>query len=111
MTGRAIALVTTKGPARGKLKVLIDGVYVGTVDLYRSSVSYRVLAFTHGFSSKGTHTIKLVALGTTGTARASTSTPSPWSAETRESARVRPGTGRTDRNAPAASWPLVRRAR
>ena len=69
MTGRGIALVTTKGPGRGKVKVYLDGVYVETVDLYRSSVSYRVLAFSQMFASYGTHTIKLVGMGTSGRPR------------------------------------------
>ena len=69
MTGRGIALVTTTSTDRGKVKVYIDGVYVRTVDLYRSSVSYRVLAFATKFSSKGTHTIKLVGVGTSGRPR------------------------------------------
>ena len=68
-TGRGIALVTTQGSGRGKVKVYIDGVYVRTVDLYRSSASYRVLAFTQTFASSGTHTIKLVGMGTAGRPR------------------------------------------
>jgi hypothetical protein len=67
--GRGIALVTTVAPGRGKVKVYIDGVHVRTVDLYRSSTSYRVLAFSHWFSWYGTHTIKLVGLGTSGRPR------------------------------------------
>lgn len=69
VTGRGIALVTTMASGRGKLKVYLDGVYVRTVDLYRSSASYRVLAFSRMFTTSGTHTIKLVALGTSGRPR------------------------------------------
>ena len=43
--------------------------FVRTVDLYRSSVSSRVLAFTQMFASSGTHTIKLVAQATSGRPR------------------------------------------
>ncbi len=69
VTGRGIALVTTKATGRGKLKVYIDGSYVRTIDLYSSSASYRVLAFSQMFSSSGTHTIKLVGMGTSGRPR------------------------------------------
>ena len=69
MTGRGIALVTTLAAGRGKVKVYIDGLYVRTVDLYRSSAAHRTLAFTQMFSSYGTHTIKLVAAGTSGRPR------------------------------------------
>jgi hypothetical protein len=68
-TGRGISLVTTKAPARGKVKVYLDGVYVRTVDLYRSSAAYRVLAFSQTWASSGTHTIKLVGMGTSGRPR------------------------------------------
>lgn len=69
VTGRGVALITTKSTDRGKVKVYIDGTYVRTVDLYRSSVEYRVLAFSMKFSTRGTHTIKLVGVGTSGRPR------------------------------------------
>ncbi|HEX3264338.1 MAG TPA: fibronectin type III domain-containing protein, partial [Candidatus Limnocylindrales bacterium] len=68
-SGRGIALVTTKGPARGRMKIYIDGVYVRTIDLYRSSAAYRVLAFSQMFASSGTHTIKVVSVGVSGRPR------------------------------------------
>jgi hypothetical protein len=69
VTGRGIALVATQAASRGKLKVYVDGLYVRTVDLYRSSASYRALVFTQMFSSYGTHTIRLVGIGTSGRPR------------------------------------------
>ncbi len=69
VTGRGVAIVTTRSTDRGKVKVYIDGDYVRTVDLYRSSVEYRILAFATKFSSRGTHTIKLVGVGTSGRPR------------------------------------------
>ena len=38
-TGRAVAIVAPKGPTRGSAKVYVDGVYVGTVNLHRSSIA------------------------------------------------------------------------
>lgn len=69
VTGRGVALVTTTGPGRGVVKVYVDGAYVATVDLYAPTARYRVLAFSQMFSSYGTHTIKLVGLGTSGRPR------------------------------------------
>jgi hypothetical protein len=43
-------------------------VYVQTVDLYRSRVAYKSLAFSQSFAN-GTHTIKLVPVGTSGRPR------------------------------------------
>ena len=68
-TGRSIALVTTRAPSRGKVKVYINGVYQGKVDLYRSSTQYRVLAWQKKWSTTGTRTIKLVVVGTSGRPR------------------------------------------
>jgi hypothetical protein len=68
-TGRGIGLVTTTGTTRGQVKVYIDGVLVRTVDLYSSSLAYRRLAFSQMFASSGTHTIKLVPVGTSGRPR------------------------------------------
>jgi hypothetical protein len=68
-TGRSIALVTTKAPSRGKVKVYVNGAYVATVDLYGASTQYRALAWQKTWSSSGTRTIKLVVAGTSGRPR------------------------------------------
>ena len=68
-TGRSIALVTTKSRTRGKVKVYINGVYQGTVDLYRSTSLYRAVAWQKTWSSSSTRTIKLVVVGTSGRPR------------------------------------------
>ena len=65
-TGRAVAWVSTRGPARGSAKVYIDGVLATTVSLYHSSTSYRYVAFQKTWSSSGKHTIKIVVSGTSG---------------------------------------------
>ena len=68
-TGRAVALVTTKGPSRGQVKVYVDNVYITTVDLARSSTAYHQVAWSTSWSSAGSHTLKLVVVGTAGRPR------------------------------------------
>ncbi|MDP9353124.1 MAG: S8 family serine peptidase [Chloroflexota bacterium] len=59
-TGRSIGLVTTKGPDRGKAAVYVDGAYVRTVDLYRSSGLVRQVVFTRAnLDPKVPHTIEV----------------------------------------------------
>ncbi|HEY3334659.1 MAG TPA: hypothetical protein VGK16_05415 [Candidatus Limnocylindrales bacterium] len=68
-TGRSIALVTSKSVSRGKVKIYVNGVYQTTVDTYRSSSQYRVVAWQKTWSTSGTRTIKLVVRGTSGRPR------------------------------------------
>ena len=68
-TGRGIALVTTKATSRGKVRVYLDGVSQGTVDLASTTTAFRVLAWQKTWGASGTHTIKVVALGTSGRPR------------------------------------------
>jgi hypothetical protein len=68
-TGRAIALVSTKASSRGKAEVWVDGVKVSTIDLYSSSAKYRQTVWYTSFASVGTHTVKIVVLGTSGRPR------------------------------------------
>jgi hypothetical protein len=68
-TGRAIALVASQGPARGKAKLYVDGTLAATVDLRRSSSRHRVVVFSRSWASVGRHTLKLVVLGTSGRPR------------------------------------------
>jgi hypothetical protein len=65
-TGRSIALVAIKAPSRGRVKVYVNGAYIATVDLYRSSTQYRVLAWQKTWSTSATRTVKLVVVGTSG---------------------------------------------
>jgi N-acetylneuraminic acid mutarotase len=65
-TGRAVAWVSTRGPARGSAKVYIDGSLVATVNLNHSSTSYRYVAYQRSWSSSGKHTIRIVVNGTSG---------------------------------------------
>lgn len=65
-TGRRIAWYGPKGPTRGKAKVYVDGQYVRTVDLLRSSFLARASLFSKGWSEPGEHTIRIVVVGTKG---------------------------------------------
>jgi len=61
-TGTSVSWYTLRDPYQGKARVEIDGVVKGTYDNYRSSAQYRYKR-SWGLSS-GTHTIRVVALGT-----------------------------------------------
>ncbi len=63
-TGRAVALIAPKGPTRGSAKLYVDGVYVSTVNLYRSSSVPRIVVAARSWSNSGAHTVKLVVVGT-----------------------------------------------
>ncbi|HSL97367.1 MAG TPA: fibronectin type III domain-containing protein [Candidatus Deferrimicrobiaceae bacterium] len=64
--GRSIGFVTTFGPDRGSVKVVIDGTYVTTLDLSSGEPGQRVVAFSRNWKLVGTHTIKLVVRATSG---------------------------------------------
>jgi subtilisin family serine protease len=68
-TARAISIVGRKGPNNGKAKIYVDGAYVQTIDLYRSSTQYRVVVFNRSWSTNGLHSVKLVVVGTSGRPR------------------------------------------
>ena len=68
--GRAIAWVTTLGPATGEVAVYIDGVLAGTVDTYAEATTERAVVFSRSWTTYGTHTIKLVVVGTADRPRA-----------------------------------------
>jgi CSLREA domain-containing protein len=67
-TARSFALVTTVGPGRGKVKVYVDGVLRSTVDL-GGALTYRKQVYQRTWTSSGTHTVKLVVVGTSGRPR------------------------------------------
>jgi subtilisin family serine protease len=68
-TARAMAIVGRKGPTSGRAKVYVDGVYVKTIDFYRSSAQSKVVVFSTSWSTNGYHRMKLVVLGTSGRPR------------------------------------------
>jgi hypothetical protein len=65
-SGASIAWVATRGPTRGSARVYLDGVDLGTVSLYSSSGHSRSIVFARNFGTTGSHTIKIVVLGTAG---------------------------------------------
>src|SRR4051812_30460741 len=44
-SGRSFAWVSTFGSTRGSAKIIIDGVWIATVDTHRSSTTYRAVAW------------------------------------------------------------------
>jgi hypothetical protein len=65
-TGSAIAWVAYRGPNRGSARVYIDGVYRTTINLYSATYQSRAVVAAFNWRSNGTHTIKILVLGTTG---------------------------------------------
>jgi hypothetical protein len=61
--------VLPESRTRGRAKVYVDGVLVKTIDTYRSAFAARRVMFTRTWASTGTHTIRLVVLGTSGRPR------------------------------------------
>jgi bacillolysin len=58
------AVVTTRGPNRGRAEVWVDGTLRTTVDLYAPSVQHRQVVYAIDFGAPGAHTIELRATGT-----------------------------------------------
>ncbi len=54
------------GPTRGKARILIDGTYLKTVDLYRSAFVARKAVFSRGWTTAGKHTLTIEVVGTAG---------------------------------------------
>jgi hypothetical protein len=69
-SGRAIAWVTTLRPTSGAVMVYVDNVLAATIDTYSASTTYRRVAFSKGWTAYGSHTIKVVVVGTPGRPRA-----------------------------------------
>lgn len=67
-TGRSFAWVSTTGSSMGLARIYVDGATlpVTTVDLYASLRTTRQIVWSINFTSGGTHTIKIVAVGTIG---------------------------------------------
>jgi hypothetical protein len=64
-SGRTIAVAAYKGTALGSFKVYLDGVYKGTFSDYATSTQWRRIVYSLNVAS-GTHTIKLICVGTSG---------------------------------------------
>lgn len=69
VTGRSVGLVTTVAPARGQVRVYVDGTLAATIDTGAATAAYRRVAWSHAWAAVGTHTIRLVAVATSGRPR------------------------------------------
>jgi hypothetical protein len=68
-TGRGIAWVSTLGSSHGAARVYVDGVLVTTVNTYSKTTLHRRIVFARTWSTVGTHTLRIVVVGTAGHAR------------------------------------------
>lgn len=69
-TGRSVAWVAPKSSTRGKANVYLDGRLVATVDLFsRSTLSRQVVFSKDGLDPTVSHTLQIVAMGTSGRPR------------------------------------------
>jgi hypothetical protein len=62
--GAGVRWITTKGPMQGQADVLLDGVWVRTIDLYNATLESQVVAFSAEVTTKTEHTIEVRVLGT-----------------------------------------------
>jgi beta-N-acetylhexosaminidase len=65
-TGYAVSWVAYRGPNRGSAAVYVDGIYKATVNLYSAAYQARPMVYAVNWASNGTHTIKILNLGTAG---------------------------------------------
>lgn len=63
-SGRAVALVAHVGPYRGKARLFVDGKDNGFVDLQGPRSLGRRVVWSRAWDKPGTHTIRLVVMGT-----------------------------------------------
>lgn len=64
-TGRAVAVVSTMGPDRGRARIVIDGTLEGEVDLYSPTHRWQVLVFTREWAASNSRVIRVDVEGTT----------------------------------------------
>jgi hypothetical protein len=67
-TGRGIAVLMSRDPTYGQVKLYLDGTYLGTVDTNATTRGYRYVAYAKAFTA-GSHTLKVVVVGTSGRPR------------------------------------------
>lgn len=68
-TGRSVAWVAPKSPIRGWAKVYLDGAYKGRVNLGATSLEQRRLVYAWNWTTRGTHTLRIVNEATSGRPR------------------------------------------
>ena len=98
-TGSSVSFLSERKNDRGSFKVYLDGVYKTTVSNYITTASQNAVAvWTKGFTTPGTHTLKILVVGTPGHPRvdvdaftvttAGTPSTSDWSAYMRNPAHT-----------------------
>jgi subtilisin family serine protease len=65
-TARAIAIVGRRATTNGQAKIYVDGAYVKTVNLQRSTTQNKYIFFSTSWASTATHSVKVVVVGTAG---------------------------------------------
>jgi beta-N-acetylhexosaminidase len=65
-TGSAVAWVAYRGPDRGAADVYVDGTYRTTIHLHSRHYHARQIVYAISWAANGTHTIRIVNLGTAG---------------------------------------------
>jgi hypothetical protein len=65
-TGAGVAWVAYRGPTRGVARVYLDGVFKRTINLYATTYSAKQVVYAFNWGITGTHSIKVVAVGTRG---------------------------------------------
>jgi hypothetical protein len=65
-TGTKVIWYGPVGPTRGQARIRIDGTYVTTVILFRSSFAAQKAVFTRGWATAGKHTLLIEVVGTHG---------------------------------------------
>ena len=65
-TGRGVGFVASRGPDRGAVNVYLDGRLVAQVNLHAAALGQRIVVWSRTWAASGTHTLKLVVVGTAG---------------------------------------------
>ena len=65
-TADGFAWVAERGPGQGRAEVYVDGVHAGHVRLWAASPKVPRIVFARGWTSAGSHEVKLVVVGTAG---------------------------------------------
>jgi beta-N-acetylhexosaminidase len=69
LTGFSVSWVAYRGPDRGSAAVYIDGAYRTKVSLYATTYRSKQIVYAASWARNGTHTIRIVNLGTRGHSR------------------------------------------
>ena len=65
-SGRSIAIVGTRGPSHGIVRVYVDGKLDEEIDLYAGSNRWRQLVYSRNWERSGQHTVRLELVGAKG---------------------------------------------